>query len=342
MTVLDDYSRPDAIDAHVLAKSITAAKAGRTAVRSVDLAAAIISVSLQATIKGASTLVITIHDADWTLLDSGFLDADENNKVDQVDVNYPVGGRYWWRLSQINAQADHTVSLTFLDRLAMQMAAATPWGDKSTAPKMKANRASHTRAEFIKSLFVKAVPGVEFYCQELHDKQVAAAAATAGRGSSGGVAAPAGTAPVKMYDATKDTLASIPGDAGAVASYLDDHGGYKEAKARFPRLPVISISVQPGNNVHADIYDCEPSGKTASETVDAIASGLAKGAYGSATDLATIKSGLEAKGVPRTRYKLWLSAWPGSGANVTAGYDAHQYESHADYDISMCNPSFFT
>lgn len=152
-------------------------------------------------------------------------------------------------------------------------------------------------------------------------------------------------ATVKMYDATRDTLSQIPADAGAVASYVDNYGGYSEAKRMFPNIPVVSISVTPGNNVRADIYDVEPHGKSVGEAIDAIASGRAGGAYGGAGDLQAIQSGLARRGIHRNTYKLWIAAWPGSGPNVTPGYDAHQYEayggSNGPYDISIALDSFF-
>ncbi len=170
---------------------------------------------------------------------------------------------------------------------------------------------------------------------------------TGGNTGGGGAPSPGGPIPsgptAKMYDATGGTLSSIPRDAQAVASYVDNYGGYNEAVKMFGnRMPVVSISVTPGNNVKAHIYDVEPGGKSVSETVNAIASGLTKGAYGGASDLHAIQSALSAKGIQRSQYKLWIASWPGSGANVTSGYDAHQYASVNAYDTSMALTSFFT
>jgi hypothetical protein len=41
------------------------------------------------------------------------------------------------------------------------------------------------------------------------------------------------------------------------------------------------------------------------------------------------------------RIKRWVAAYPGSGANVTAGYDAHQYAS-GDVDRNIALDDFFT
>jgi hypothetical protein len=81
---------------------------------------------------------------------------------------------------------------------------------------------------------------------------------------------------VKMYDDVAAGLGNIPRNPGAVASYVDNQGGYSKALGMFKGVPVISISISPGNNVAADIYDMESGGKTAQETAAAIIAGRAR------------------------------------------------------------------
>lgn len=144
---------------------------------------------------------------------------------------------------------------------------------------------------------------------------------------------------LKGYDATGGTLASIPKDAQWWASYLDNYGGYAQGKSLFPHIPGVSLSVTPGNNIAADMYDVEPKGKTVAETIAAIRAGRAKGAYGGADDLAAIRSGV---GHP---FPEWVAAWPGSGSYLGAAvgpYGAHQYASGSAYDSDVATPAFLS
>ena len=178
-----------------------------------------------------------------------------------------------------------------------------------------------------------------------HQKEVALAyLAHPTAGTSPGPAAtpsaPGGL--LRGYDATGGSLGSIPTSgkdaAQWVASYLDNYGGYSQAKSLFPHIPVVSISVTPGHNIPADIYDVEPKGKTVAETVAAIKAGRTKGAYGGASDLAAIHAGVGGKA-----FAEWIAAWPGTGSYTGASvgpYGAHQFASGAGFDTDVATAAF--
>jgi hypothetical protein len=169
VAVIDDTALVAPVVA-LLATNMTAAKGGRTSVTTEQLSQAITLVTLAGTIKGASTLVVTIDDPEWVLLDSGFFDADKDGYIDKIVINYPAGSRYNWQLSQISPRADHSIVLTFMDRVAAEALRL----DGTTSP-MKANRAAMTRAEFIKALFDATAKAsgldIEFYCGDLATAQ---------------------------------------------------------------------------------------------------------------------------------------------------------------------------
>lgn len=135
-------------------------------IRKVDLATAIQTVSINDTMEGSSTITVPLVDPNWELLKSGFFDPNKDGRLDAVDVNYPRGSRFWWRLTQVGVKADRTLSLTFMERQAtLLMALHGPVKAKS--------RAKTTRAEFIKWLcdHVKKGGGIDFHSRELHQKQ---------------------------------------------------------------------------------------------------------------------------------------------------------------------------
>jgi hypothetical protein len=128
-----------------------------------DLAAFISTIALDHTRVGAPTLAVTIQDPRWVVLDSGFFFADKTGKLLDLDIQYPNGGRYWWRLNQFSPNGtNREIQLTFLPRgVAKLMGLFGP---------LQADRASKTRAEFLKMLCAK-VPEIEFYSKELDVKQ---------------------------------------------------------------------------------------------------------------------------------------------------------------------------
>jgi hypothetical protein len=110
--------------------------------------------TLERTMDGASTLTLTLDDADRTLLRSGLLDR-------QIDL--ALLGQ-WWRLVQVSKQAD-TLTLTFEDRVVAYL--------RQIKTPRKAGRSKMTRAEFALSIVreVKAGGGIPFFCPDLHVTQ---------------------------------------------------------------------------------------------------------------------------------------------------------------------------
>jgi hypothetical protein len=137
----------------------------------VDLEQAIENLTIGDTIRGSSTIVVTVYDEDWSLCDSGFFDANGDGKLDKIDVNYPEGGRFWWRLAQVGIDGSRggaELTLTFMERAVMQLM-------QHRGP-LKVRRSKKTRAEFLKQLVdtvgkhSNARP-IKFYSKELHVEQ---------------------------------------------------------------------------------------------------------------------------------------------------------------------------
>ena len=154
-------------DLDVIARQIVAGKRKlkRPTPSVVDLANSLEGISITDTIKGSSTLTLSMLDPDFALFDSGFFDCDDDGKLDAIDVNYPDGSRFWWRITQVTPSADMRIEMTLMERAAVYLMA-------HRGP-VKTSRAKKTRAEFLKSLTdkVKAGGGIRFYSKELHEKQ---------------------------------------------------------------------------------------------------------------------------------------------------------------------------
>lgn len=169
-------------DLDVIARQITAAKRKlkKGVPSKVDLANAMVSLSITDTIKGSSTLTLTMKDDDWSLMDSGFFDNDENGRLDAIDINYPNRSRFWWRITQVSPSANQMIEIVLMERQAISLMA-------HRGP-VKASRAKKTRAEFLKSLAdkVKAYGGVQFKSVDLHVRQTIDAPSTTGPGAASG------------------------------------------------------------------------------------------------------------------------------------------------------------
>lgn len=179
--LLKDLQRT-APDAHVIARQLVSspAKGHASAPAAADLAEAITNIAPESHIKGASALRISLFDPTWGLMESGIFDAGMQQgeryvttrkekygagKLNPLDINYPSGSRFWWRLGQVSPKADHTVQLTFIDRIAALL--------QGLKGPLKASRSAMTRAEFLKMAagHVKDYGGIEFYSQQLDTKQ---------------------------------------------------------------------------------------------------------------------------------------------------------------------------
>jgi hypothetical protein len=144
-------------------------KRRKPAPKQVDLETAITNISIEDTIRGSSTITLTLADPEWVLITSGFLDADKDGKLDPIDVNYPDGSRYWWQLTQLefglDGRSPTPTGLIFMERAAAHM--------MELRGPMKAGRSKTTRAEFLRmaSRRVKKGGGIIFHSKELHDTQ---------------------------------------------------------------------------------------------------------------------------------------------------------------------------
>ena len=175
MTVLDDLEP----DRYVIARNIVKANSrkSKTAPTTANLATALSSVQMITSMKNVGSLTAVVNDPQWTFMDSGFFDTDENGEIDPIDVNYPDGSRFWWRLTQVSASdSARQITLTFLVRESVYLQHLH--GPKS------ANRAKMSRAEFLQSCCKDVKEGpIEFYCQQLDTKQKIANPDTSGAAS---------------------------------------------------------------------------------------------------------------------------------------------------------------
>lgn len=159
-------------DANVVATQIIAggkkSKKKRILPQSFDLASSIADIRQNDTIEGSSTLEIDVIDREWVLIDSHFLDADEDGKLEPtIDINYPLGSQYWWRLTTVDVSDDPStanITLTFMERVVVRMI-----DKKGTAIKISRNQM--TRAQFIKHLVHIADKQAHFVCTQLTAKQ---------------------------------------------------------------------------------------------------------------------------------------------------------------------------
>ena len=148
-----------------------------------------------------------------------------------------------------------------------------------------------------------------------------------------------------MYDAVVAT--NLPANAEYVCYYTD--GNTANGAAVHAHVPHAKAYL--GITVHggiADCCDCEVGDMTVAQAEAWVKERLAAGAhrpcvYANASRWANegLLSGLAAYG---SRIRRWVAAYPGTGANVPSGYDAHQYDDHAngiDLDASVCLANFF-
>jgi hypothetical protein len=145
-----------------------------------------------------------------------------------------------------------------------------------------------------------------------------------------------------LYDAV--TAANLPADAKYVCYYTDGRYANETAvKKRCPHATYLSITTRGGV---ADCADCETGDLTVLQAEAWVASRLAAGAHRpcvyasqSRWENEGLKTGLAKYG---SKVRRWVAAFPGSGANVPAGYDAHQWsDGGGKLDTSICLSDFF-
>lgn len=129
----------------------------------VNLAAMITGVGEAFTMQGAPQLQINLEDEDFVLLDSGFWGADPTHgKLHSIQLNYPVGSKYWWRLRQVSPKADFSCETYWIPRVVREL--------MDIEGPFKASRGSRTRAQFLKMCCDK-VPDIKFHCKQLDVKE---------------------------------------------------------------------------------------------------------------------------------------------------------------------------
>lgn len=136
----------------------------------------------------------------------------------------------------------------------------------------------------------------------------------------------------------------IPSNATHVAYYVDGHYANGSAmKARFPHAQMFGITVSGSLVDEAICCDCEPGDLTPSQAVTWVEGKLAKNAYRPIVyaSQSTWDTGLTAAMAKYgNKIKRWVASYPGPGAVVPAGFDAHQYADSKsgislDCDVSL-------
>lgn len=143
-----------------------------------------------------------------------------------------------------------------------------------------------------------------------------------------------------MQDAV--TVANLSPDALYVALYVDGaYANLAAGKHHCPRAQVLTITV--GGLVGFDCCDCETGDLTVTQAIAWVEASLAHGVYrpcvyaNASTWDGGLFAALEKYG---DSIRRWVAAYPGTGANIPAGYDAHQYAT-GGVDLSVCLPNFF-
>jgi hypothetical protein len=168
---LNSFWGVDFGDQSLWATSLVSAKRrkDKSAPGAVDLENAITGIQITDTIAGFSTIVVKFEDPEWKLIRSGFFDANEDGRLDALDVNYPLGSDLWWRASQVSVDANRasaSISLTFIER-------AAAWLLNKKGPLKAGRTAKRTRAQFLKGLVNQVKAGdLVFHCRQLSEAQV--------------------------------------------------------------------------------------------------------------------------------------------------------------------------
>lgn len=162
---------------------------------------------------------------------------------------------------------------------------------------------------------------------------------------------------IVMYDAADPAVVRdvIPSTAQAVAGYVGPPSNIN----RYVTFPAVvarfyshahCFSIATHNFLLAACLDVETGDATPDQAPGWYHYALAAGHwrpcfYANASTMPAVKAALVGAGIPRASYRLWVAAYPGTGPNIPAGFDAHQYTDHGpngeNYDISVCTDDFF-
>jgi hypothetical protein len=139
-----------------------------------------------------------------------------------------------------------------------------------------------------------------------------------------------------MYDSV--TAAAIPTSAAVVAGYCDQIRlpPWSAADwARFPNAIKVRIAKKPTTN-DGHVLDVETGDATPAQAPGWVRLRRAAGGdptiYCNASALAGVQAAFTAAGVPQPHY--WIAQWDGN-ATLPAGVVAKQYQSNAQYDLSV-------
>lgn len=131
-----------------------------------DLADRITGVGYDLTMQGAPEIEIDLMDENWELLDSGFFDPANKGTLDRIDINFPQGSKYRWRLFQFSPRGDYTIQTYWVPRVVTDM-----MNLNAKHNPLQASRGRRTRAEFIRSAFQRAAPYATFHSAQLDTVQ---------------------------------------------------------------------------------------------------------------------------------------------------------------------------
>lgn len=154
-----------------------------------------------------------------------------------------------------------------------------------------------------------------------------------------------------MYDAIPEDFPNVPDNPPAIASYIDNFGGYTEAVKRWPDAHHLSITTFGGRARAADMEAgaMRLSAFPAWYHEEAIHDEGLPIAYTSASNLAELIRGNAAAGIPRSAYLIWSAHYDGEHicGPDTCGFpqaDGTQWDDLVDFkpcDVSKLGDRFF-
>src|SRR5438477_1638839 len=111
---------------HFLVKQLGPAKYG---LDETNLATAIQEIELQTQLQGSSLLIVHVIDPEWEIINSGLIKAVEDGLLKELEVEFPEGTGYFWRLAAVKGSTEITAAnliLTFEDRVVARL--RQQWG----------------------------------------------------------------------------------------------------------------------------------------------------------------------------------------------------------------------
>lgn len=164
---------------------------------------------------------------------------------------------------------------------------------------------------------------------------------------------PAKITPFTMYDSV--TVGEIPSNAVAVAGYVNGYyATMPKLATAFPHAKQLSVAVNVGAD--ARCLDVERGDATPDQAPAWVKRQHARGitqpvVYTFLAQAQTLVSTLDAAGIHRSQYKLWIAHWtyqphictPKCGYGLRVNADATQWSNKAlgrNLDASKCSPGF--